>query len=89
MTTEKAPDGSLLLGRMGTKAVLRSTLGESLISRGSKNTDSIGRPGKPEEIAAPALMLASKGGMYMNDVCLNVDGGRWLVSTLTDGFPEK
>lgn len=41
-----------------------------------------GRPGKPEEIAAPILLLASKGGMYMNDTCINVDGGRWLVCTI-------
>jgi NAD(P)-dependent dehydrogenase (short-subunit alcohol dehydrogenase family) len=41
----------------------------------------LGRPGKPEEIAAPILLLASKGGMYMNDTCINVDGGRWLVCT--------
>jgi NAD(P)-dependent dehydrogenase (short-subunit alcohol dehydrogenase family) len=41
----------------------------------------IGRPGRPQEIAAPILLLASRGGMYMNDTCINVDGGRWMVST--------
>lgn len=41
----------------------------------------IGRPGRPQEIAAPILLLASQGGMYMNDTCINVDGGRWMVST--------
>ncbi|RSH89689.1 hypothetical protein EHS25_002240 [Saitozyma podzolica] len=64
MTATTGADGAVALGRMGTKAVMRSTLG---------------RPGKPEEIAAPILLLASKGGMYMNDTCINVDGGRWLV----------
>lgn len=42
--------------------------------------DGTGRAGKPEEIAAPVLLLASRGGMYMNDTCINIDGGRWLVS---------
>lgn len=42
--------------------------------------DSSGRAGRPEEIAAPVLLLASRGGMYMNDTCINIDGGRWLVS---------
>ena len=44
--------------------------------------DGTGRAGKPEEIAAPVLLLASRGGMYMNDTCVNIDGGRWLVSDI-------
>ncbi|OCF35091.1 hypothetical protein I316_03131 [Kwoniella heveanensis BCC8398] len=64
MTTKKDENGNLILGEMGTKASKRCT---------------IGRPGKPEEIAAPILLLASKGGIYMNDTCINVDGGRWMV----------
>lgn len=38
------------------------------------------RPGKPEEIVAPLIMLSSRGGMYMNDALLTVDGGRLMVS---------
>ncbi|WVQ68283.1 uncharacterized protein L199_006490 [Kwoniella botswanensis] len=72
MTATRDKDGNILLGDMGTKAVKRCTMG---------------RPGLPEEIAAPILLLASKGGMYMNDTCINVDGGRWLVMKgIYDGY---
>ncbi|KAL7423537.1 hypothetical protein Q5752_001117 [Cryptotrichosporon argae] len=77
MTAVMGDDGQLQVGGMGAKAAMRST---------------IGRPGKPEEIAAPVLLLASKGGMYMNDTCINVDGGRWLVMKgIYDGLrlPEE
>lgn len=67
MTSTTGPDGEVKMGKMASKAFQRSTMG---------------RPGKPEEIAAPILLLASRGGMYMNDTCINVDGGRWLVSRL-------
>jgi NAD(P)-dependent dehydrogenase (short-subunit alcohol dehydrogenase family) len=65
MTSTMGHDGEPIMGKMATKASQRCTMG---------------RPGKAEEIAAPILLLASKGGMYMNDTCINVDGGRWLVS---------
>ncbi|WWC87424.1 uncharacterized protein L201_002313 [Kwoniella dendrophila CBS 6074] len=72
MTSTKDENGNIILGDMGTKAVKRNTTG---------------RPGLPEEIAAPILLLASKGGMYMNDTCINVDGGRWLVMKgIYDGY---
>ncbi|WWC60731.1 uncharacterized protein I303_103307 [Kwoniella dejecticola CBS 10117] len=72
MTSTKDENGNIILGDMGTKAVKRSTMG---------------RPGLPEEIAAPILLLASKGGMYMNDTCINVDGGRYLVMKgIYDGY---
>lgn len=67
MTSTKGPDGQPIMGKMASKAFQRSTLG---------------RPGRPEEIAAPILLLASRGGMYMNDTCINVDGGRWMVSLM-------
>lgn len=54
-----------------TKAALRSTMQ---------------RPGKPEEIVAPLIMLSSRGGMYMNDALLTVDGGRLMVAGLDDGI---
>lgn len=64
MTTLRDEKGELILGTMGSKAVQRCTMR---------------RPGRPQEIAAPILLLASQGGMYMNDTCINVDGGRWMV----------
>ncbi|KAK1921512.1 hypothetical protein DB88DRAFT_512787 [Papiliotrema laurentii] len=54
-----------------TKAALRSTMR---------------RPGQPEEIVAPVLMLCSKGGMYTNNALLTVDGGRLMVAGVDDGI---
>jgi NAD(P)-dependent dehydrogenase (short-subunit alcohol dehydrogenase family) len=91
MTTLRDEKGELILGTMGSKAVQRCTMSESphpsSFPAGSCDTGhrtnslGIGRPGRPQEIAAPILLLASQGGMYMNDTCINVDGGRWMVST--------
>lgn len=64
------------LGVNAEKAALRSTMQ---------------RPGKPDEIVAPVLMLCSKGGMYMNNAVLTVDGGRLMVAGANDGIrmPEE
>jgi meso-butanediol dehydrogenase/(S,S)-butanediol dehydrogenase/diacetyl reductase len=39
----------------------------------------LGRPGKPEEIAATALFLASPDADYITGQCIMVDGGKFLV----------
>ncbi len=43
---------------------------DSLASR-----TALGRWGRPEEIAGPALLLASEAGSFISGTCLVVDGG--------------
>ncbi|HYZ24490.1 MAG TPA: SDR family NAD(P)-dependent oxidoreductase [Rhodopila sp.] len=48
----------------------------------------MGRPAQPEEIAAPALYLASDDASYVNGASLLVDGA-WGVSTYPDMRPFR
>ncbi|WVQ78695.1 hypothetical protein IAT38_000782 [Cryptococcus sp. DSM 104549] len=64
MTSRLDINGDPVLDEVSSKAAKRSTLG---------------RPGRPIEIAAPILMLSTPGGRYINNALLVVDGGRFLT----------
>ncbi len=46
----------------------------------SKTTHPLGRVGQPDDIAACALFLASDEAGWITGACVNVDGGRQLMS---------
>lgn len=87
-------NGALELAEFGLRvnAVLPGLVQTNLTRRHFDNPDALaafvqripmGRPAQPEEIAAPALYLASDDASYINGASLLVDGA-WAVS----GYPD-
>lgn len=87
-------NGALEMAEFGIRvnAILPGLVQTPLTSRHFGNPDAMtafeqripmGRPAQPEEIAAPALYLASDDATYVNGASLLVDGA-WAVS----GYPD-
>jgi NAD(P)-dependent dehydrogenase (short-subunit alcohol dehydrogenase family) len=87
-------NGALEFAEFGIRvnAILPGLVQTPLTQRHFDNPDALaafeqripmGRPAQPEEIAAPALYLASDDASYVNGASLLVDGG-WAVS----GYPD-
>ncbi|KAK8847354.1 hypothetical protein IAR55_005211 [Kwoniella newhampshirensis] len=75
---------SEMTGKSDTGEGHEYNLGELAMKAGKRST--IGRPGRPEEIVGPVLMLSSKAGGFLDGALLTVDGGRLMTAGINDGL---
>lgn len=64
-------------------SVNQEMLGDETISQRYQERIPLTRPGKPDELAKPAVFLSSPDASYINGTSLVVDGG-WEIS----GYPD-
>ncbi|WVO18206.1 hypothetical protein L204_105911 [Cryptococcus depauperatus] len=75
---------SEMTGKSDAGEGLEYDLNEASFKAGKRST--IGRPGKPEEIVGPVLLLSSKAGGFFDGAMLTVDGGRLMGAGINDGI---
>ncbi|ORX38888.1 putative short chain dehydrogenase/reductase [Kockovaella imperatae] len=75
---------SEMTGSSGTTASDHEKMGHAAQKAALRST--VGRAGQPEEIAGPVMLLCSRGGQFMDNALLTVDGGRLMGAGINDGI---
>ncbi|KAL0240475.1 hypothetical protein I308_106269 [Cryptococcus tetragattii IND107] len=75
---------SEMTGKNDVGQGLEYDIGEGPSKAAKRST--VGRPGLPEEIVGPVLLLSSKAGGYFDGAMLTVDGGRLMGAGIHDGL---
>ena len=90
LATEWGPKGIRLValapGSFPTPGAWERLVPRADLASVHEQSSSLGRPGKPEELADLATFLMSDAAGYIHGDCITIDGGRWLKGAGTFGF---